>query len=65
MPLTNPGDVIILDSRTIHQSGWNRSTKLRVTMQVRYFGFNNEQAIKDGWPSKPSKYFDYNEEGKK
>ena len=65
VPLTKPGDVIILDSRTIHQSGWNRSARLRVTMQVRYFGFNNEQAIKDGWPSRPSDHFGYNVEGKK
>lgn len=63
--LTKPGDVVILDSRTIHQSGWNKSTKLRVTMQVRYFGFNNKKAIKDGWPSRPSEHFEYNVGGKK
>ena len=45
-PLTKPGDIMILDSRTIHQSGCNRSSRLRVTLQVRYFGFNDEQAIK-------------------
>jgi len=65
IPRTKPGDLVILDSRTVHQSGVNRSKKLRVTMQVRYFGFDNEQAVKDGWPSKPSNFFDYDVGGKK
>jgi hypothetical protein len=64
-PLSRPGDLLMMDFSTIHQSGFNRSNRLRVTMQVRYFNFENPQAVADGWPSSPTDFFRYPIESKK
>ncbi len=48
-PLLKIGDLIIIDWLTLHRSGKNISDRSRWTMQMRYFNFNNEQAIKLGW----------------
>jgi Phytanoyl-CoA dioxygenase (PhyH) len=64
-PLSRPGDLLLMDFRTIHQSGYNRSRRLRVTMQVRYFNFTNPEAVADGWPSSPTEYFGYPIDSKK
>jgi hypothetical protein len=64
-PLSKPGDLLLMDFSTIHQSGFNRSNRLRVTMQVRYFNFRNPQAVANGWPSSPTDFFRYQIESKK
>ena len=48
-PLLNVGDLMLVDWLTIHRSGKNVSDRSRWSMQMRYFNFNNEQAIKLGW----------------
>ena len=64
-PLSKPGDLLLMDFSTIHQSGYNRSDRLRVTMQVRYFNFKNPEAVANGWPSSPKDFFRYQIENKK
>jgi hypothetical protein len=48
-PLTNPGDLIIMDFLLLHESGHNVSKWPRWTMQLRYFNFNDPIGIKLGW----------------
>ena len=48
-PLSNPGDLIIIDFLTLHASGINRSKRSRWSMQIRYFNFNDTTGIKIGW----------------
>lgn len=38
-PLTEPGDLIVMDFLTLHQSGRNDSDRPRWSMQFRYFNF--------------------------
>ena len=38
-PLTNPGDLILMDFLTLHQSGHNKSDRALFSMQFRYFNF--------------------------
>jgi len=64
-PLSNAGDILLVRFDTIHQSGRNVSDYLRVTLQVRYFGFDHPEASAHFWPSKPSEFFGYNVQGKK
>lgn len=64
-PLSKPGDILLMRFDTIHQSGKNISDYLRVTLQVRYFGFDHSQSTARFWPSKPSEVFGYNVDGKK
>lgn len=64
-PLSKMGDLILMRFDTVHQSGKNISERLRVTLQVRYFGFDNPEAASRFWPSKPSDFFCYNVSGKK
>jgi hypothetical protein len=64
-PLSRLGDLLLMRFDTIHQSGNNISAKLRVTLQVRYFNFNNPVAVARGWPAKPSQVYGYNVDGKK
>ena len=51
-PLTNPGDLIIMDYLTIHQSGINVSDRCRWSIQSRFFNFRDPAGINIGW--KPS-----------
>jgi hypothetical protein len=51
-PLTNPGDVIVIDYLTIHQSGFNVSKRARWSIQSRFFNFREPNGIRIGW--KPS-----------
>ena len=47
---TGAGDVVFIDFRTVHQSGFNRSAgKSRVTCQVRYFDMSDPAAVARGW----------------
>lgn len=64
-PLSKMGDLLLMRFDTIHQSGRNVSDRLRVTLQVRYFGFEHPEGISHFWPSKPSEVFRYNVQGKK
>lgn len=64
-PLSKLGDLLLMRFDTVHQSGRNVSDRLRVTLQVRYFGFDHPEGISRFWPSKPSKVFGYDVQGKK
>lgn len=48
-PLSNPGDLILIDYLTLHSSGHNLSMRSRWSMQMRYFNFNESSGIKIGW----------------
>lgn len=48
-PLTQPGDVIVMDYLTIHQSGYNRSERSRWSIQSRFFNFRDPSGIRVGW----------------
>lgn len=45
----DPGDLLILDFKTIHRSGNNSSAQVRWSMQMRYFNFNDPLGISKGW----------------
>ena len=51
-PLARPGDLLILDYLTLHQSGFNISDRSRWSMQFRLFNFREPTGRKLGW--KPS-----------
>ncbi|AFY94664.1 phytanoyl-CoA dioxygenase family protein [Chamaesiphon minutus] len=48
-PLTQPGDLIVIDFLTLHRSGLNMSQRSRWSMQMRYFNFTEPTGIKIGW----------------
>jgi len=48
-PLTEPGDVIIMDYLTIHQSGFNVSKRPRWSIQFRLFNFKDPTGMEIGW----------------
>ena len=48
-PLTEPGDLVILDYMMIHRSGFNTSARPRWSMQVRYFNFSEPSGVAHGW----------------
>jgi hypothetical protein len=48
-PLTNPGDLIIVDFLTLHSSGHNTAQRSRWSMQLRYFNFRDPTGIRIGW----------------
>lgn len=48
-PLTSPGDLILMDFLTIHQSGFNSSGRSRWSIQSRFFNFNDETGMRIGW----------------
>jgi hypothetical protein len=48
-PLTNPGDLLIMDFLVLHESGHNVSPWPRWTMQLRYFNFLDPVGVKIGW----------------
>jgi len=48
-PLTEPGDLVILDWHVLHRSGINVAQTSRWSMQMRYFNFDDEMGIKLGW----------------
>lgn len=51
-PLTHPGDLILMDYLTIHQSGYNISDRPRWSMQSRLFNYRDAYGMRLGW--KPS-----------
>ena len=48
-PLSEPGDLILMDFLTLHSSGKNISNRSRWSMQFRYFNFNDPTGIKINW----------------
>lgn len=48
-PLSDPGDVVIIDFLLLHSSGINRSQRPRWTMQFRYFDFSEPTGMSHGW----------------
>ena len=48
-PLTRPGDLIVLDYLTIHQSGYNTSDKSRWSVQSRFFNYRHPSGMQVGW----------------
>jgi hypothetical protein len=48
-PLTEPGDLLVMDFLTLHASGLNVSDRSRWTMQWRMFNFADPTGIKIGW----------------
>ncbi len=48
-PLTEPGDLIVMDYLTIHQSGLNISDRSRWSIQFRFFNFHEPTGMRIGW----------------
>ncbi|MET1756953.1 phytanoyl-CoA dioxygenase family protein [Novosphingobium sp. RD2P27] len=48
-PLTEPGDLIVLDFMTLHQSGRNLAAFPRWSIQFRLFNFADPLGIRIGW----------------
>ena len=48
-PLSEPGDLVLMDFLTLHQSGHNVSDRPRWTMQFRYFNFVDPMGIRISW----------------
>ncbi|AHB47561.1 phytanoyl-CoA dioxygenase [Hyphomicrobium nitrativorans NL23] len=48
-PLTQPGDLVLMDFLTLHQSGFNVSKIPRWSIQYRYFNFAEPTGIRIGW----------------
>ena len=48
-PLSEPGDLILMDFLTLHSSGINIGNRSRWSMQFRYFNFEHPSGIRIGW----------------
>lgn len=48
-PLTTPGDLVLMDFLTLHQSGHNVSRTPRWSIQFRYFNFAEPLGVRIGW----------------
>lgn len=48
-PCTRPGDLVLMDFLTMHQSGRNGSDRPRWSMQFRYFNFRDPVGIDIAW----------------
>ncbi len=48
-PLSNPGDLMLMDFLTLHSSGKNTSNRSRWSMQFRYFNFDHPSGVRIGW----------------
>lgn len=48
-PLTEPGDLVVMDFLTLHQSGLNISDRPRWSMQYRYFNFLDPIGMRIAW----------------
>ena len=51
-PLTQPGDLLLMDFLTVHSSGVNNTARARWSVQSRFFNFDDPIGYKVGW--KPS-----------
>jgi hypothetical protein len=48
-PLSEPGDLVLMDFLTLHSSGINIGNRSRWSMQFRYFNFNHPSGIRMNW----------------
>jgi hypothetical protein len=48
-PLSEPGDLVLMDFLTLHSSGKNISNRSRWSMQIRYFNFKDPTGIRINW----------------
>jgi ectoine hydroxylase-related dioxygenase (phytanoyl-CoA dioxygenase family) len=48
-PLSEPGDLVLMDFLTLHSSGINISKRSRWSMQFRYFSFEDPSGININW----------------
>lgn len=48
-PLTNPGDLVVIDFLTLHRSGANRAKRSRWSMQMRWFNFEEATGRRIAW----------------
>lgn len=48
-PLTEPGDLLVMDYLTLHQSGYNVSDRARWSVQFRLFNYDNATGVQTGW----------------
>lgn len=48
-PLTEPGDLLLMDFLTIHGSGLNRAERSRWSVQNRFFNFDDDVGTEIGW----------------
>jgi ectoine hydroxylase-related dioxygenase (phytanoyl-CoA dioxygenase family) len=48
-PVLDPGDLLVIDYLNVHASGFNRSTRSRWSMQMRYFNFREPQGQRMAW----------------
>lgn len=48
-PVTEPGDLVLIDFLTVHSSGHNVSDRARWSMQMRYFNFNEPTGLSHWW----------------
>lgn len=48
-PLLEPGDLLLIDYKTIHRSGSNVSNRSRWSMQMRYFNFEHSSGRQRNW----------------
>ncbi|MBD2315390.1 MAG: phytanoyl-CoA dioxygenase family protein [Pseudanabaena sp. M135S2SP2A07QC] len=48
-PLSEPGDMVLIDFLTLHSSGVNISERSRWSMQFRYFSFEDPSGININW----------------
>lgn len=53
-PLTEPGDLVLIDFLTVHRSGRNTADRPRWTMQLRYFNFCEPTGASQGWAGAPA-----------
>ena len=49
-PLTQAGDLVLVDFLTLHRSGENRANRSRWSMQMRWFNFAEPTGKRLGWP---------------
>lgn len=49
-PLTDPGDLLVMDFLTVHRSGVNTTDAARWSMQMRLFNFEEPTGMEHGWP---------------
>ena len=49
-PLTQPGDLLLVDFLTLHRSGANISNRSRWSLQMRWFNLAEPTGKKLGWP---------------
>lgn len=53
-PLSEPGDLILMDFLTLHSSGVNISERSRWSLQFRYFSFEHPSGIAINWSGCPA-----------